>query len=234
MIAKRIIPIILILVSIALYMQTGLIASVSGQNGNGNGNGNYGSVVSGNTQPNTGTNTADVHVTSNQQPVPPTSETSTQQIPPPPSNDPPALPSNGPHIICTFSCTILIPPDLIVNVPGGKMMFTPIIDKILPGMTITIHVSLKTNCASVEEVQMTFAEGGKNVGFTIVATGNIPSGLPPLVITSNSTNPTISSSNLTNSTNSTISSSNLTNSTNSTMTSGNSTNSSTCNPSSAT
>jgi len=115
MIAKRIIPIILILVSIALYMQTGLIASVSGQNGNGNGN--YGSVVSGNTQPNTGTNTADVHVTPNQQPVPPTSETSTQQIPPPPSLDPPAPPSNDPHIMCTFSCTILIPPNLIVNVP---------------------------------------------------------------------------------------------------------------------
>ena len=92
------------------------------------------------------------------------------------------------------------------------MMFTPIIDKILPGMTITIHESLKTNCASVEEVQMTFAEGGKNVGFTIVATGNIPSGLPPLVITSG----------------------NSTNSNNSTMTSGNSANSSTCNPTSAT
>ena len=73
------------------------------------------------------------------------------------------------------SCIIFIPPAFIVNQPGGAFMLSPIIAKIFPGLNVLLHQSIKTNLASVEQIQMKFAEGGTNVGFSFGISGNIRS-----------------------------------------------------------
>lgn len=85
----------------------------------------------------------------------------------------------------TSACVIFIPPVFIVHqLGGGTFMLTPIIAKIFPGLNVLLRQSIKTKLASVEQILMKFAEGGKKVGFSFGISGNIPRAfrLPPLPV----------------------------------------------------
>jgi hypothetical protein len=71
----------------------------------------------------------------------------------------------------------------IVKQLGETFILTPTIAKIFPGLTVLLHQSVKTeqNLASVEQIQMKFAEAGTNVRFSFGVSGHVPSALalPP-------------------------------------------------------
>ncbi|MDP9289466.1 MAG: hypothetical protein M3P08_14895, partial [Thermoproteota archaeon] len=69
----------------------------------------------------------------------------------------------------------------IVKGTGGTFILTPTIARIFPGLTVLLNQSVKTeqNLASVEQIQMKFAENGTNVRFSFGVSGSPPSSLPP-------------------------------------------------------
>jgi hypothetical protein len=71
----------------------------------------------------------------------------------------------------------------IVKQGGETFILTPTIASIFPGLTLLLNQSVKTeqNLASVEQIQMKFAENGTNVRFTFGVSGTVPISLPPPV-----------------------------------------------------
>jgi hypothetical protein len=77
----------------------------------------------------------------------------------------------------------------IIKQPGETFLVTPTIAKIFPGLTVLLNQTVKAPLASLEQIQMTFAENGTNVRFSFGVSGTVPISLPLPTFSPSSTVP---------------------------------------------